>query len=230
MPPRIEMKGKVYGNLTVVEETAERSFSGAIMWSCLCTCGKTVIVNGSSLRNLQTVSCGCYGVSIFLQRVTKHGRYKTPAYKSWGTMLQRCLNPLNPNYEDYGGRGITVCDRWNPKVGGSFEFFIEDMGERPTDRTLDRIDTMQGYSKENCRWATRSTQGYNQRKRSTNTSGITGVYWCSTREKWKAEIKVYPNRLCLGSFLTKEEAVSARKDAELLYYGVSKIEDPEDAA
>ena len=88
----------------------------------------------------------------------KHGLTKTREYKSWRSMKDRCLNQNNPDFHHYGGRGIQVCNEWLD----SFETFLEDMGPRPLDCTLDRIDASKGYSKDNCRWAPSLTQSRNR--------------------------------------------------------------------
>lgn len=80
----------------------------------------------------------------------------TPTYQSWQAMKQRCLQPNHPHYANYGGRGITICERWS-----IFTNFLEDMGERPADHSLDRINSDEGYSPTNCRWATRTEQNRN---------------------------------------------------------------------
>lgn len=87
-------------------------------------------------------------------------RKRTPTYHTWNAMIQRCTNAKHPAYKNYGGRGVTVCKRWK----GCFANFLEDMGERPEGLTLDRIDPEQGYSKENCMWASIHHQNSNQRR------------------------------------------------------------------
>jgi hypothetical protein len=88
------------------------------------------------------------------------GKIMSPTYISWTSMKQRCLNPKQPKYKNYGGKGATVCDRWK----NSFMSFLEDMGERPEDKTLDRIDGSGNYEPSNCRWATQKEQNKNKIK------------------------------------------------------------------
>jgi hypothetical protein len=87
-----------------------------------------------------------------------HGKCGTPIYKTWQNMIARCQNPLHPIYDNYGGRGITVCERWK-----TFVNFFADMGERPDSKSLDRIDNEKGYFPDNCRWATKQEQDLNRR-------------------------------------------------------------------
>lgn len=89
----------------------------------------------------------------------KHGMTGTKTFRSWGCMKQRCLNPKSPDYARFGGRGITICKAWID----SFEKFFADMGERPTGKTLDRIDVNGNYTPANCRWSTISEQSRNRR-------------------------------------------------------------------
>jgi len=128
----------------------------------LCMCGSTVVLRPSNVRH-GTKSCGCLKA-----RIKKHGLSngqclggtESVMYKTWRSMKYRVLNPRCRDYKDYGGRGITISQRWM-----KFENFLEDMGERPPELTLDRINNDGPYCKENCRWATKSEQSRNQRKR-----------------------------------------------------------------
>lgn len=150
--------GDKYGRLTITKEVASRRApSGGVLRrvACLCDCGNTVVVNVGSLRSRNTVSCGCSN----MERITTHGLSGTPTWQSWRGMCKRCLDPRNQDFHSYGGRGITICQRWL----GSFESFLEDMGIRPDDHSLDRIDNDGNYEPGNCRWATRSNQQRNKR-------------------------------------------------------------------
>lgn len=151
-------------------------------------------------------------------KVVGENRTAHPLYKAYHAMLDRCRNPNNTHYEYYGGRGITVCDRWLGTRG--FPNFLEDMGERPEKMTLDRIDNNGNYEPNNCRWATKHTQQFNQRKSVVNTSGYTGVHYYKSNGKWTAYIGLSGKRKNLGYFETKEKAIEARKNAERTKNGI----------
>lgn len=132
-------------------------------------------------------------------------------------MLTRCYNTNDAAYERYGGRGIEVCGRWLNKEHG-FSNFAKDMGERPEDKSLDRIDNDKGYSPENCRWASHHIQVLNRRLFSNNTSGISGISWYPRYDKWLVRISTPVGRKNLGYYRDLQEAVLVREKAVKKYY------------
>lgn len=134
-------------------------FSGVAMVDVRCACGETRRVSLKHLKSGASASCGCVGGK-FAHGQAVNGR-RTAEYRTWVTMNQRCGNPKNPRFSDYGGRGIVVCAEWK----SSFEMFFREMGARPSaDHSIDRIDNEKGYEPGNCRWATRSEQQRNTRR------------------------------------------------------------------
>lgn len=146
--------------------------------------------------------------------VTGKHRAKNPLYIIYNNMMQRCNNPNNTYYYNYGGRGIKVCERWLGFDG--FENFAQDMGQKPSkEYSLDRIDNERGYSPDNCRWTTRVIQNHNQRVRKDNSSGYKGVHWNAKGRKWEARMSINGKIHNLGFHSTKQEAIKARKQFEL---------------
>lgn len=143
--------------------------------------------------------------------VKNTGKRKHPLYRTWADVKTRTSNPNDKQYQDYGGRGIKMCERWQGLYG--FDNFVEDMGERPENHSLDRIDNDGDYCKENCRWATRHQQCANRR----DNNETVGVCWHKQRTKWLAQIMVRGKQKSLGRFTSYEEAVAARKAAEEKY-------------
>lgn len=148
--------GQRYGKLTVVSKTGKKGHNW--LWRCKCDCGGQVDALASNLRSGNTTSCGCHRRNATSARRLTHGLSTTRAYSLWQNMMRRCYEASNPAYPNYGGRGITVCERWH-----DFAAFFADMGERPTGKSLDRRDNSLGYSPLNCRWATKKEQMNNKR-------------------------------------------------------------------
>lgn len=139
-----------FGCRVVVSEVTKDA-SGLRRVHCRCDCGRESIVRLLALTTGKANSCGCQ------QGNKTHGLSGTPAHRSWECMKQRCFNPKRERYSRYGARGITVCERWL-----TFENFLADMGERPENTTLDRINPDGNYEPGNCRWATQHTQDRNR--------------------------------------------------------------------
>lgn len=154
----LDITGQKFGRLTVVSR-GKNTKTGRARWNCLCECGKTKLITTSTLKNGRSLSCGCIRSEGNTKRLTIHGGADSPEYAIWMGMRQRCSNPSNKEFHNYGGRGIKVCKRWQ-----SFKNFIADMGQRPSkDLSIERINNDKGYSPGNCKWGTTFEQANNTR-------------------------------------------------------------------
>lgn len=195
MPGHIH-EGDVYGHLEVISDTPVRAGKGRsphYKYLCRCACGVEKLFNGYNLTSGRSKSCGCVRDAETSVRCSSHGMSSSPLYAVWTMMKQRCLNPSYRRYEDYGGRGITVCARWL-----RFENFFEDMGHPPfPGATIERVDNNGPYSPDNCRWATRVEQGRN--KRNTRKFEFNGKEM--TLKEWSAEVGIQKETLVSRIYL-----------------------------
>lgn len=153
-------KGQRHGRLNVIGEAVSTGRDRMVFVEC--DCGKSFDVRLASLRSHKTKSCGCLNRENQTNNARKHGhntRKSGPSrtYYTWSAMIQRCTNPKDKSYGRYGAKGIKVSENWL-----KFENFLADMGEKPDNLTLERIDGKKGYNKENCKWATILDQGKNR--------------------------------------------------------------------
>lgn len=197
-----DIAGKKFGYFTVLNECSKDK-NGNILYKCICDCGNIRSTYGTQLRTGRTRSCGC----ATKEQNTKHNQSKSPIYGIWSQMFQRCYNPKDKRYKNYGSRGVEVCKRW-----WSFENFYSDMGDKPKGLILGRIDTSDDYKPSNCEWTTFSIQG---RRR----SGIKGYSWKKCAGKWVANIGVDYKTIHLGSFTEEEDAKQAYLEAKRNYHG-----------
>lgn len=143
--------GERHSRLTVIRKSTDHIRP---YWVCACDCGNTTTVRGDHLKEGRVGSCGC----IKDEQRTKHGQSRTRTYKCWQAMKDRCENPKNKAFENYGKRGISYCREW-----ADFEVFYRDMGDMPIGLTLERVDNDAGYCASNCKWDTRAAQVRNRR-------------------------------------------------------------------
>ncbi len=202
-----DLTGQTYGRLTVVNQRVGRSRTRKVFWNCVCVCGRTKAIESLKLRTGETSSCGCLQRERASAANSRHRRSASDEYRIWANMMQRCYNPKTISYENYGGRGIWICQRWRDDVST----FLADVGDRPSVKhSIDRIDNNGGYtcgkcqecaergSPANCRWATRFEQSCNRRTNRLLTHDgetLSVREWCIRLDMKRSTVEV---RLRLG--------------------------------
>lgn len=198
----IELCGQIFGRLTVVSEA--ESVKGRRRVLCQCTCGNTKVIRVELLRNGKAKSCGCLRSELVATKNQIHGGAGSPEYQAWANMMQRCYNAENCRYEQYGGRGIRVCNRWHDA-----SLFLADMGPKPSpDHSLERTDNNANYSPQNCIWATAHQQQRNT-SRTTKVS-FRGALWCLTDLSKESGVSRSTLRRRLAKGMTAEEAIAVK--------------------
>lgn len=191
-----------------------------------CECGGEVVAPIASVRHGNTKSCGCISREKVIQRNKETAKYKgainNAHYNRWKGMIERCQYEQHKDYNSYGGRGIKVCDEWK---NDPFEFFrwIENESNYEEGFTLDRIDVNGDYEPSNCKFSSLYEQAVNKRVLPSNKTGYPGVGFHGDR--YRVRITIEGKRKHLGVYEKLEDAIQARKDAELKYFG--KVLHPE---
>jgi hypothetical protein len=190
-----------YNRLLVMEE-AGRNKRGNKTWRCVCDCGNEVIISSSDLRHNHTQSCGCLQRNRVRETCVTHGQTKTLLYSRWGRSIQRCTNSNFIYYQNYGGRGIGICEEWRDFE--KFKEWAEGSGFQPH-LSIERIDNDKGYFPDNCKWVTRKEQGANKR----NNHWMTLMGETKTLAQWSRQLSLCQTtiRRRLKRGLSDEEAL-----------------------
>ena len=214
-----DLKDTIFGRRTVLHEAPGLHYSSGPTkrrWKCRCVCGNEKVIIQAVLTAGKSRSCGCYKRDKKIAMNTTHGcsngkGVNPKEYDVWSAMLQRCSNPKNKSYKNYGGRGVKVCERWRGREG--FSAFLSDTGSRPSaQHTLERMDNNGDYSLENCQWASRKTQGNNTRR--NRILSLNGTI--QTLQQWADSVGVNGSTLAsrLSTGKTLKEALSMKKWAK----------------
>jgi len=196
-----DLLGKNFGRLHVISSAGYKG--PRALWLCLCVCGNETTATTTALTTGTKKSCGCLAKDVLRKRNITHGLTGTSIYKRWEQMISRCYNKKDKSYKNYGGRGLQVCNRWR----NSLQNFSDDMGPIPDNSSIDRKDNDKGYSPDNCRWASQSTQARNRRGSKTwhikgidfetctdaanhfNVTHQAIIQWCSSRKDCSSKLR-----------------------------------------
>lgn len=160
-----DLTGKTFGRLTV--KSYSGNTKGECCWICMCECGTEVIIRAGGLRSGQTQSCGCLKKQRISEttrkRKTTHGLSRTPLYRLWSQIKNRCYNNRHKKFHLYGGRGIVMCEQWRNDPKAFIDWVITNIGQKPKQQSIDRIDSNKNYEPGNIRWADALKQNNNKR-------------------------------------------------------------------
>lgn len=187
MGKRHDLKNKRFGRLVALTENPDKRTGNYIHWNCICDCGNVCVVASIRLVGDKTKSCGCLNKEATVKANTVHGMCHKKVYAIWSGMKERCYNPNNQAFYRYGGKGLLMEEGFRD----DFLAFYAEVGDPPDEInswSIDRIDNDLGYVKGNMRWATWTQQARNKKKRTNNSSGVTGVgrYSRKNHEYWLA--------------------------------------------
>ena len=212
----IDLSGKVFGRLAVIDIAAREDTHKQHAWNCVCECGNKVVVPGGNLRSGNTKSCGCLYKEMISETRTTHGMSGTPQYQAWANAKDRTINRNNPEWPNYGGRGIKMCDEW---LASPLTFCKDMNASWQPGLTLERKDVDGDYCPENCTWATESMQGHTKRKKQGCSSKCKGVCFVKRVGKIMAKIVKDGKQKYLGYFTTELDAAKAYDNASEELYG-----------
>lgn len=183
----IDLTGKRYGRLVVIERAKNKGSKTA--WLCKCDCGNEKIVSGDKLKTGNTKSCGCLNKELTIRRSSTHKMTNTRLYRLWLGIKKRCYNKNQPEYKNYGAKGIKMCDEWKNDFisfcSWSYEHGFDEKLSR-WECSIDRIDTLKDYSPQNCRWVDIHKQANNK----TNNHLLTFQNSTLTLTQWSKKIKI----------------------------------------
>lgn len=223
---REDLTGQIFGRLEVLyqaEDYIDKNGNHHAMWHCKCNCenGTEKDIDQTRLKSGYTRSCGCLQKEMASERSSIHKMTDTRLYLVWKGMKARCYIKSHNHYEQYGGRGITVCDEWKDDFKAFYDWAIQhgyDENALRNECMLERKDVNGNYCPENCCWTNATTQCINQNLRKDNTTGVKGVNWDKYRNKWQAQLQIDKKKVLNEHFDNFEDAVKARKEAEEKYF------------